>query len=90
MIAGHAAVHALLVALVAMLLVSPGWSNLALAAAIVFISHLALDGARSWLCQRFPVLSDPRAGPFWYYLGVDQLGHTLVLIGVAAFIISEL
>lgn len=86
-IAGHAAVHTLLVGLVLVLLAGPALTALAIAAGLVFVTHFALDAGRALLGRRFRVLNDTRERAFWYALGLDQLGHGLVLVGVAALIL---
>ncbi|NIW35215.1 MAG: DUF3307 domain-containing protein [Gemmatimonadetes bacterium] len=86
-IAGHAAVHAALVGIVVALLAGPALSALAVAAGLVFVTHFGLDASRALLGRRYRVLNDTRERAFWYALGLDQLGHGLVLVGVAAFIL---
>ncbi len=86
-IAAHAAVHALLVALVVALVVGMAWPTLGEATAIVFSTHLVLDFGRAKLGQRYPKLNDCQKSGFWYSLGVDQLGHGLILVGVAALVV---
>lgn len=86
-IAGHAAVHTLLVVLVVALLAGPTLPALALIAGLVFVTHFALDASRALLGRRFRALNDTRQRAFWYALGLDQLGHGLVLVGVAALIL---
>ncbi len=86
-IAGHAAVHTLLAGIVVALLARPALPGLALAAGLVFVTHFALDAGRALLGRRFRVLNDTRQRAFWYALGLDQLGHGLVLVGVAALIL---
>lgn len=87
LIAGHAAVHGLLVALAVVAFASPAWSVLAIAAAAEFVTHLLIDGVRARLSARFAVLRDPSERLYWTALGIDQLAHTLVLVGIARFII---
>ena len=88
LIAGHASVHTLLVTGVFAVFLGPAWLTLAVVAAIEFLSHFAIDAGRSRLGQRLPTLNDPRRSPFWYALGVDQLAHGLVLVGLAALATS--
>lgn len=87
-IAAHAAVHGLLVAVVAALVVGLDPAALALAFGLVFVTHFLLDAGRARLGQRFPVLNDPGGSPFWHALGIDQLAHALVLLGLAALLLA--
>jgi hypothetical protein len=87
-IAAHAAVHGLLVTVVAALVVGLGAKTLALAFGLVFVTHFLLDAGRAQLGQRFHVLNDPGQSPFWHALGIDQLAHALVLLGLVALIVS--
>ena len=84
-IAGHAGVHTVLVTAAVAVFVMPAWTILAAVAAIEFGTHFALDAMRARLGQHVPALQDPTRNPFWYALGVDQLAHGLVLVGLAAF-----
>ncbi len=79
--------HTVLVTLAALLIVAPGWQLTASVAALVFATHFALDFLRPALARRFPALGDPGQSAFWFSLGLDQLGHGLVLILVAALIL---
>lgn len=85
-IAGHASVHGVLVALAAAVVAGPGGGMVLAAALIVFVSHFALDVAKAKLGRRFPVLNAPQRREFWYVLGLDQLGHALVLVGLTPLI----
>lgn len=87
-IVGHAAVHGLLVGLAAGLIARPGWALLAGAVAIEFGSHLLIDVLRARLNARFSALRSPERQAFWYALGADQLAHTAILVGLAAFLIQ--
>ncbi len=87
LIGAHAAVHTLLVALVILIVVFPSWSIFALALAIEFFTHFAIDAGRARLGRRHPGLNDPRRNVFWYVLGLDQMAHALVLLGLAALVI---
>lgn len=86
-IAGHAAVHGLLVGLAAAAVARPGWALLAGAAAIEFGSHLLIDVVRSWLGVRFAALRSPERQAYWYALGADQLAHIAILVGLAALLV---
>lgn len=85
-IAGHAGVHGVLVALVATIFAAPGGRFVFAAALIVFVTHFALDAAKARLGRRFPLLNAPQNKEFWYVLGLDQLGHALVLVGLTPLI----
>lgn len=82
-IAGHALIHALLAAAAVVLVARPAWTTVAVAAAIVFVTHLGIDVLRGKLGAKHPALSNPERQGFWTALGFDQLLHGLVLIGVA-------
>lgn len=86
LIAAHAAVHAALVVLAALIIAAPGWKLIATIAVLVFATHFALDLLRPALARRFPALADPSRDIFWYALGLDQLGHGLVLVFAVALI----
>ena len=88
-IAAHAAVHAALVGLAVLLVARPAPSVVALAVLIELVSHFAIDAIRARLGTRLPVLSNPGSNPFWWALGVDQLLHGLVLIGIAATVLPH-
>jgi len=79
----HAAVHAGLVAVAVALVAGAGLGLVALAAALELVSHFAIDLGRGRLLRRFPPLGDPVNSSFWSVLGLDQLAHGLVLIGLA-------
>lgn len=87
-IAGHAAVHGALVAVVVAALAAPAWSIVAAAAAIELVTHFALDASRARLGKRYSILNDPRARHFWYALGFDQFAHGLVLVALAAIVLQ--
>ncbi len=86
-IAAHAGIHALLVAVVALVFAGPAAGLLALVVAIQFVTHFGLDAFRSRLGVSSPGLRDPKAGIFWTVLGLDQLAHGLVLVGIAALLV---
>jgi hypothetical protein len=87
LIAAHALVHTVLVALVIWVVVFPAWSILALAAGIEFVTHFALDAGRARLGRRIPNLNDPTRNVFWYALGLDQFAHALVLVYLALLLL---
>ncbi|MBI4514167.1 MAG: DUF3307 domain-containing protein [Gemmatimonadetes bacterium] len=87
-IAGHAAVHALLVALAVIVFVrSSPWLPAAIAAPIEFATHFSIDAMRARLGRRIPALRDPGQNVYWYAFGIDQLAHALVLVGLAALVL---
>ena len=86
-IALHGAIHGALAAGAVGLAASPPIDVLGLAAAIVLVSHFAIDLGRAQLSARFSALRDPGRGVFWSALGFDQLLHGLVLIGVATVVL---
>jgi hypothetical protein len=86
-IAAHGLVHALLVTLVVWVMATPAFHVLVGAAVLEFSSHFCIDGLRGRLSRGRPELSDPSRGPFWMAVGLDQLAHAFVLIGVAALVL---
>lgn len=86
LIASHAAVHAALVGLVVAAATSLNAALVGSAVAIEFGTHFGIDLARGRLGGRFPNLRDPANRKFWWILGIDQLAHGLVLIGIAAMV----
>jgi len=86
-IAAHAAVHAVLAGIVVAAIARPAPGLTAIAVGLEFATHLALDGARSWMCVRRPALRDPGTNAFWTALGMDQLSHVLVLVAIAALVL---
>ena len=93
LIAGHAAVHTVLVALAIGIAVGLGfpvqsaWTVVAAAAAIEFVTHFAIDALRAQLSRRSLHYHDPGERRFWVALGLDQLAHGLVLVGLAALVL---
>ncbi len=87
LIAAHAGVHTALVTLVILLVVLPAGSTVLLAAAIQFATHFLLDAGRAKLGQIDPILNDPGRNRFWHLLGLDQLAHAFVLVGIAALVL---
>ncbi len=53
------------------------------AVAIEFWTHLGVDWFRGKMSVRRPALGDPNQRVFWTALGLDQLAHALVLVGIA-------
>ena len=88
LIAVHAAVHGMLVALAALIVVGPPPSVLALAAGLELVTHFGIDAARTRLGVHMPALADMHSNPFWWALGVDQLLHGLVLVGIAFMVLA--
>jgi hypothetical protein len=87
-IAAHAGVHTVLMALAIMLVSRPEAPILLLACAIQFATHFGLDAGRAGLGRWQPHLNDPTRSKFWRLLGLDQLAHTIVLIGVATLVLG--
>lgn len=87
-IAAHAAIHAVLVGLAVWIVVGPSMSILALAVCLELLTHFSIDLTRARLSIRIPVLSDVRSNPFWWALGVDQLLHGMVLVGIAYLVLG--
>jgi hypothetical protein len=87
-IAAHAAVHAVLVGLAVLLVARPALPLLAAAMGLEFTSHFVIDATRARMGMRLPALADMRSNVFWWALGVDQLLHGLVLVGVAVLVLG--
>ncbi len=87
-IVAHAAVHAVLVGFAVLIVVRPTASVLVLAAGIELGAHFAIDATRARIGTRVPALTDPGSNPFWWALGVDQLLHGLVLVGIAVLVLG--
>ena len=86
-IVSHAVVHGILVGFAVALVVRPGPGLIWMAALVEFGSHLAIDWVRGRLGGHWPMLSDPEAQAYWTALGLDQLAHALVLVGIAALVL---
>lgn len=87
-IAAHAAVHAVLVGLAVLVVVRPAMPLLVAAVGLEFTSHFVIDATRARLGLRVPALANMRSNVFWWALGIDQLLHGLVLIGVAVIVLG--
>ncbi|MCK5410447.1 MAG: DUF3307 domain-containing protein [Gemmatimonadetes bacterium] len=85
-IGAHAGVHSGLVAVAVALVAGPGLGLVALAAAVELVSHFAIDVGRGRIMRRFPPLGDPANSSFWSVLGLDQLAHALVLVGLVLLV----
>jgi hypothetical protein len=86
LIASHAGVHAILVGSVVAVATGFDGRLVAAAVAIEFVTHFVIDGARGRLGSRIAKLRDPTDRAFWWALGVDQLLHCLVLVGIASLV----
>lgn len=87
-IAAHALIHAVLVGIAVAAIARPEAMVVAAAVAIEFWTHFGLDWLRGKLAARRPGLSDPSRQVFWTVVGLDQLAHTLVLVGIAALVLT--
>ena len=87
-IAAHAAIHGALVGLAVLIVIGPAASVLALAVGIELVSHFGIDAVRARLSVHVPALADMRSNPFWWTLGLDQLLHGLVLVGIAFLVLG--
>ncbi len=85
-IAAHSLIQAILVALAVALAAGPGWAMVGAAAAIEFATHLGIDWTRGKLGAAIPALADSGDQEYWTALGLDQLAHGLVLVGIVALI----
>lgn len=81
-ILGHAGVHAALVGLAVLVVVSPPVLVLGLAILIELSSHFVIDVLRARLGVARPGTRDPANRSFWLVLGLDQLAHGLVLVAI--------
>ena len=87
-IAAHAMVHGVLVGLAVLIVLRPSLQIVALAASLEFLAHFAIDATRARIGLRVQALRDPSSNPFWWALGLDQLLHGLVLIGIAILVLG--
>jgi hypothetical protein len=87
-ILAHAAVHAVLVGVAVLLVARPTGALLAAAVGLEFSSHFVIDAARARMGVWMPSLGDMRSNVFWWALGVDQLLHGLVLIGITVLVMG--
>ena len=86
-IALHALVHALLVGIATVAIARPLPMIALGAVTIEFWTHLGLDWFRGKLGARRPALHDTGQPVFWTALGLDQLAHALVLVGIAVLVL---
>lgn len=84
-IVAHAAVHGVLV-LVALALVRVPWALAVGGAAVELVTHFGIDWSRMRIGLGRPHLRDPGRNAFWHLLGLDQLAHGIVLMGLAAWV----
>jgi hypothetical protein len=82
-IALHALVHAVLVGLAVAAIARPVPMFILAAVSVEFWTHLGLDWVKGKMSVRRPALGDPGQPIFWTALGIDQLAHALVLVGIA-------
>jgi hypothetical protein len=82
-IALHALVHAVLVGLAVAAIARPVPVFILAAVSVEFWTHLGLDWVKGKMSVRRPALGDPGQPIFWTALGIDQLAHALVLVGIA-------
>lgn len=82
-IALHALVHAVLVGLAVAAIARPVPMLILAAVTVEFWTHLGLDWVKGKMSVRRPALGDPGQPIFWTILGIDQLAHALVLVGIA-------
>ena len=78
-IAGHAAIHAILMGAV-LLAFGIGWKLCVLLSFIQWVSHFIIDTTKGMLTARFPLLADNTRKPFWMLYGLDQLLHLLIIV----------
>jgi hypothetical protein len=82
-IALHALVHAVLVGAAVAAIARPVPMLILAAVTVEFWTHLGLDWVKGKMSVRRPALGDPGQPIFWTALGIDQLAHALVLVGIA-------
>lgn len=85
-ILAHGAVHGVLALAASAAVVREAPVRLLLAGGAVLVTHFLIDAARARLGVRFDELRDPGGQLFWTALGLDQLAHASVLVGVATFL----
>ncbi len=86
-VALHGTIHGALAAGAIGITAAPPLGVLGLGAAIVLVSHFAIDLGRAQFSARYAALRDSGHRAFWGALGFDQLLHGLVLIAVAAVVL---
>ncbi len=86
-IALHAMVHAVLAGVAVGAVARPLPLLLFGAVAIEFWTHLGIDWLRGRLSVRFPTIGDTNERAFWTVLGLDQLAHALILVGIAYLVL---
>ena len=77
----HAAVHALLMALMLLAFGVPAGGCL-MGFCIQLVSHYIIDAAKALLSRHFMVLRDASQKPYWMVYGLDQLLHVLVVVAM--------
>ena len=82
-IALHALIHAVLVGVAVVAIARPVPMLILAAVSVEFWTHLGLDWVKGKMSVRRPGLGDPGQSIFWTALGIDQLAHALVLVGIA-------
>ena len=83
-IALHALIHAVLGGVAVAAIARPDPMLLLGAVTVEFWTHLGIDWFRGRMTARRPALADPGQPVFWTVLGLDQLAHGLVLVGIAS------
>lgn len=86
-IALHALIHAVLVGIAVATIVRPDPLIVLAAVSVEFWTHLGIDWYRGRLSGCRPSWGDPGQRAFWTVLGLDQLAHGLVLVGIAALVL---
>lgn len=84
----HAAIHGVLVGVALMIVIRPSVTVLALAVGFELVTHFVIDLSKARLGVRIPPLGDMHTNPFWWVMGVDQLLHGLVLVGIAFMVLA--
>ncbi|MGD8495447.1 MAG: DUF3307 domain-containing protein [Gemmatimonadales bacterium] len=84
----HAAIHGALVGVALLIVVRPSLTVLALAVGFELVTHFLIDLSKARLGIRVPSLGDMHTNPFWWVMGVDQLLHGLVLVGIAFMVLA--
>ena len=83
-IALHALIHAVLVGVAVAAIARPDPMLLLGAVTVEFWTHMGIDWFRGRMSAQRPALADPGQPVFWTVLGLDQLAHGLVLVGIAS------
>ena len=83
-IAGHAGVHAGLVAVCLAVAGTPA-AILAELSGLEWLSHLLIDAGKGLATRQYPTLADNSHKPYWVLFGFDQLLHLVMIVMIWHF-----